>query len=657
MRLGVAEIAKVRAQFDDPLRVDSRDGAREKLRRLHDLTRDDPQRLLALVVGLRRGAVLARLFAAFVEIRSGKKRGQPVAGSLVGIALLPQRDLPEQAGEDGAVDRGVAGVRALARSRRVVFHGVGELAENVAPFAHARRGEKVRFAETAERVAAALCFRLRRRAPDIEQRQEIRIGIGERAMRGGGGFLLVLRPLARIGHAQPGGDDEHLGQRLFHARLEQHAAERRVDGQAREFVAERGEFIGVVERAEFVQELVAGADGGGDRRIDEWKRLDVAELEGLHPQDDFREIRALDFRLGETRALFKIILRVKPDARPVLHAARATGALIGAALRNVLDRQALGARARIVAAQARKPGVDHVADARQRDGSLRDIRGHDHPPTRPRREDALLLGGGHAPEKPDHLDAGAEAAFEQVAGVANVALGRHEDEHVAGFRLNQRILRRPHRGLNVREFFVGGKRLHGRVADFHGPEPPRDLDDRRTAKRFGKRRRVDGRRRDDELQVATFPQQSLEVAEEEVDVQRTLVGFIENERGVGAEQGIGLDLGEQNAVGHELDPRVAPGVVVEAHLAADLAAPRHTQLLGDAPRHTERRDPPRLGAADFPALGQSRIEAHFRELRRLSRPRLSCDDDHLTRPQRRDDLRAPGADREVFRVEDGGHAW
>ena len=63
-------------------------------------------------------------------------------------------------------------------------------------------------------------------------------------------------------------------------------------------------------------------------------------------------------------ALFKILLRVQPDADAILHAARATGALIGAALRDVLDRQTLRARARIVAADAREAGVDDVADAR-----------------------------------------------------------------------------------------------------------------------------------------------------------------------------------------------------------------------------------------------------------------------------------------------------
>ena len=80
--------------------------------------------------------------------------------------------------------------------------------------------------------------------------------------------------------------------------------------------------------------------------------------------------------------------------------------------------------------------------------------------------------------------------------------------------------------------------------------------------------------------------------------------FIQNQRGVGAQQRVALDLREQDAVGHELDPRVAPGVVVEAHLAAHFAAPRHAQFLRHPPRNAQRRHPPRLRAADPPAFRQ-----------------------------------------------------
>ncbi len=255
----------------------------------------------------------------------------------------------------------------------------------------------------------------------------------------------------------------------------EHAAERGIDGEPREFVAERREFVPIVQRAELVEQRVAGANGGSDGGVEKRERLDIAEPERLHAQDDFREIRPLDLRLREARALREIFLRIEPDAGAILHAPRTARALVRAALRDVLDRQPLGPRARIVAAHAGKPGIDHIANARQGERSLRDVRGHDHAAARARREDALLLGGGHAPEKPDHLEARAEAAFQHFARVANVALRGHKDEDVAHFRLDQRILGRAHRRLDVAEFvgafFRAGVAFDRRVANLHGPQP------------------------------------------------------------------------------------------------------------------------------------------------------------------------------------------
>ena len=97
----------------------------------------------------------------------------------------------------------------------------------------------------------------------------------------------------------------------------------------------------------------------------------------LHAQNDFGQIRALDFRLRVVRALVEIFLRIQPDAHAVLHAAAAALALVGAALRNFFDRQPLGARARIVAADARQPGINDVADAGNGQRRFGDVRGDD----------------------------------------------------------------------------------------------------------------------------------------------------------------------------------------------------------------------------------------------------------------------------------------
>ena len=116
--------------------------------------------------------------------------------------------------------------------------------------------------------------------------------------------LAVLGAFAWVGHAQAGGDHEDFRQGLFLAGLEQHAAQCRVERQSGEFAAEWSERVRVVERAEFVEQSVARADGRGQGRIEERKRLDLAQPERLHAQDDLREVGALDFGLGEFRGRF-----------------------------------------------------------------------------------------------------------------------------------------------------------------------------------------------------------------------------------------------------------------------------------------------------------------------------------------------------------------
>ena len=59
-----------------------------------------------------------------------------------------------------------------------------------------------------------------------------------------------------------------------------------------------------------------------------------------------------------------------------------------------------------------------------------------------------------------------------------------------------------------------------------------------------------------------------EVAEHEVDVEGPFVRLVDDERVVGAQVAVALDLREQNAVGHQLDARVRCGMPLETHLVA-----------------------------------------------------------------------------------------
>ena len=217
-------------------------------------------------------------------------------------------------------------------------------------------------------------------------------------------------------------------------RLEQHASERGINRQPREVFAEPREGALFVQRAQFLKQGVAAGDGGGRGRLDKRKRLDVAQVERLHAQNDFREVGALDFRLRERRARLEILLRIEPDADAFLHAAGAAFALVGAALRNRFDRQALDARARIVTADAGETGINHVADAGNGQRGFGDVGGDDDLAARGGGEDPLLIARAEPAEERDDFRFAVETAFELVAGFANIAFARHEDQHVARVR-------------------------------------------------------------------------------------------------------------------------------------------------------------------------------------------------------------------------------
>ena len=175
-----------------------------------------------------------------------------------------------------------------------------------------------------------------------------------------------------------------------------------------------------------MQQRITAADGGGLRRLNEGKGLDLAHAKRLHAQDDLREIRALDFRLRELRALQKILLAVKPHTYTGAHATGAASALVSAALRHGFDGQALGPRAWIVAAHAREAGINDDGDARDGQRGLRHIRRDDDAPLWPRREHPLLIRAGHATIERQHFKRWPQIPLNDIARVADVPLRRHE---------------------------------------------------------------------------------------------------------------------------------------------------------------------------------------------------------------------------------------
>ena len=137
-------------------------------------------------------------------------------------------------------------------------------------------------------------------------------------------------------------------------------------------------------------------------------------------------------------------------------------------------------------------------------------------------------------------------------------------------------------------------------------------------------------------------------------LRRPLVRLVDDDRVVAAQVAVALQLGEQDAVGHQLDPAGLRRPVGEPHLVADQVAELGAELVGDPLGHRPRRDPARLGVADHArsATPATELEADLRQLGGLPRAGLAGDDHDLVVPDRRRDVLAPLADRQLGRVGD-----
>ena len=479
-------------------------------------------------------------------------------------------------------------------------------------------------------------------------------------MRLVGCLRLVERTLARIGHRQRARDHQRLGEAVALARRQHDPADARVERQAGELAPDVGQRAALVDGAELGEQLVAVGYGARARRFDERERVDRSEVERRHLQNHARERAAQDFRLGKARTRRVIGLRIEAHADAVLHAPAASRALVGIRLRDLLDLEERRPVARRIALDAREPGVDHVADARDGERGLGDV-GREHDASAARRgERALLLLGRQARIQRQDLRHRAPRTAPQVGaqplgGLANLALAGKERQDVAGTCAPQVARRVDDRLLDVL-LVVGGLVLEVAsacaVADLDRVQPAGHLDDRRgmrvvAAEMAREPLGVERRRRDHELEVVAPRQQLLQVAEQEVDVEAALVRLVDDDRVVGQEVAVAARLGQQDAVGHHLDPRARRAPVGEAHLVADRAAERAAHLLRDARRDAARREPPRLRMPDQPARPAPGRDADLGKLRRLPRAGLAADDDDRMRANRGGDLVGALRDRQL----------
>ena len=296
----------------------------------------------------------------------------------------------QQAGEQRGVHLRRLGRLAVQRELERLGD-LAHLADQVLPFAYPQVVEVFVLAQAPELVAGQLLALVDEIAPQVEQRHEVRVRVGEAGVRLGRLGLLVDGPLARVLDGQRGRDHDDLVEAAVAVGLQHHAGQPRVDRQLRELAADLRKAL-VLQGAQLMQQRHAVGDVALLGRVEEREVGDLAQLQRGHLQDDAGQVGAQDLRVGELRPVFEVLLVVEADADAVRRTAAAALALVGRRLRDGLDRQALHLKPVAVAGDARRARVDDVLDARNGQRRLRDVRGEHDPPARVRLEHAMLLG-------------------------------------------------------------------------------------------------------------------------------------------------------------------------------------------------------------------------------------------------------------------------
>ncbi len=501
---------------------------------------------------------------------------------------------------------------------------------------------------------------LRVPAPDVQQGDEVRLGIDELAVGLVGGVGVLEGTVARVLHGQRRRDDQHLAQAPAPGGRQQHARQPRVDGQPGHLLALRRQVQVLVDGAQLRERVVPGADRAALGRFDERELLDRPKLEGLHLEDYLREVRAEDLRLRELLARAVVFLAVQPEAHARSQATGAALALVGRGAGDRLDGQPRDPRARVEPLDARQPRVDHGADARHRQGSLRDVRREHDAPLAVLLEQPHLLVRRQPRVQGQDLDPRRVVLAQRLGRLADLTLPGEEHQAVARAVPGRRINRAEDRRLQVgRRLVVLVARQRGHVHDIDRVRPARDHHDRRGNRRpaghagrevVAEALRIDGRGRDDDLQVGPAREQLAQVPQQEIDVEAAFMGLVDDDGVVRRESPVGLRLGQQDAVGHQLDVRLLAGAVPEADLVTDRVPQGRVQFLRDPRGDRPRGDPARLRVPDEPRDPAAQFQADLGELRGLPRAGLAAQHDHLVGGDRGPDLLAHRRDRQLLGV-------
>ena len=529
--------------------------------------------------------------------------------------------------------------------RPLELHGFPQIRGQIAPLLDAQEVEIAALAHLPQQPVGVEGVMLPQIVPDVQDPHEVGTLVVQRTVEVHRRLFLVHGPLPGVADGKEGRRHQHFGQAGPLFRLDQHGPDVRIEGQFRETGPETGGLPGAgVQRLKVVE----GAQAFPHRRriggIEEGETFDAGEPQSGHLQNHPREGDPADLRIGVRGGLFQIAFGIEVDAEPRPGPAAAPPALAGRSLRDHFELEFLDAAPGIVALHPGEACVDAAADVGDGEGGLGHVGAEDDPPEFPRMEDLLLIGAAQAAVKLEHLHPGVAPAVEHVRRVPDLPFPGQEDERVAPELLFQIELHAPRHQL--RQLLVG---FGGEEGVLDGEGPPLDVDDGGVVEESGKGSRVKRGRRDGDLQFGPSAADELQESQQEVDVEASFVGFVDDEGVVALEQFVRTALGEQDPVGHEFEERGGGGVLLKAHLAPHPFAEGDLQLPRKPPGHGHRGDAPGLGAADGAA---PQFQRRLGQLGGLARSRGPADDDDLMMTPHFPDLRHAGGNGELIGVRD-----
>src|SRR5690606_7068484 len=192
---------------------------------------------------------------------------------------------------------------------------------------------------------------------------------------------------------------------------------------------------------------------------------------------------------------------------------------------------------------------------------------------------------------------------EHLAQGTNLPLTGQEDQHIprrlllSAFVLFYFLKRRKNTvgPALITVILITGQ---GPVANIHRIGAPTDLNHRRLIEEFAKAFNFNGGGGDSNPQVRALGQKVFQVAQQEIDVEAALVGFVNNQGVVTVQKPVMLNFCQQNTVGHHLDTGKLRGVIGKTNLIDHLLTDMLTQLLGNTTGDTAGGNSSWLGMTD-----------------------------------------------------------